>query len=44
MVEVEFIADFGAAKKGDKRNFDGMLASYLVHVDKVAKYIKEVKK
>jgi len=39
MKEVEFIKDFANKKKGDKLKCDSMLASQLVHQDKVAKYI-----
>lgn len=38
MKEVVFTKDFGVKKKGDTGKYDGMLASQLVRVDKVAKY------
>ena len=41
---VEFTKDFAKKKKGDKGSYDSMLASRLVHKDKVAKYFKESKK
>lgn len=41
MVEVEFIKDFATKKKGDKWVCQSTLASQLVRVDLVAKYIKE---
>jgi hypothetical protein len=41
MRKVEFIKDFAAKKKGDVTEYDGQLASYLVHTEKVAKYYKE---
>ena len=41
MKEVEFTKDFATKKKGDKTFFDSQLASQLVHVDKVAKYVKK---
>ena len=41
---VEFTKDFAKKKKGDKASYDSMLASRLVHEDKVAKYFKESKK
>lgn len=44
MREVEFIQDFATKKKGDKHTYDGMLASQLVRVDKVAKYTDLPKK
>jgi hypothetical protein len=43
MIEIEFTSDFATKKKGDKWECDSLLASHLVHVDKVAKYTKEVK-
>lgn len=43
MREVVFTEDFGNKKKGETGKYDGMLASQLVRVDKVAKY-KTVKK
>lgn len=39
MKEVEFTKDFATKKKGDKWRCDGLLASQLVHKDKVAKYV-----
>lgn len=44
MRKVEFTKDFATKKKGDKDSYDGMLANQLVNVDKVAKYVEEVKK
>lgn len=41
MREVEFTKDFATKKKGDKWACDSMLASRLVHIDKVAKYTKK---
>ena len=41
---VEFTKDFAGKKKGDKVAYDSMLASGLVHQNKVAKYFKESKK
>jgi hypothetical protein len=38
MREVEFITDFANKKKGDVWECDSLLASQLVHNDKVAKY------
>lgn len=43
MREVEFTEDFATKKKGDKWTCDSLLASHLVHVDKVAKYTTKVK-
>lgn len=43
MRKVEFIEDFANKKKGDTFECDGMLASHLVNVDKVAKYYKKPK-
>lgn len=43
MREVEFTKAFATKKKGDKAKYDGMLASYLVNVDKVAKYVTKKK-
>jgi len=40
---VEFTKDFATKKKGDKGSYDGMLASHLVNIDKVAKYVKDEK-
>ena len=39
MVDIEFTADFATKKKGDKLNCDSALASHLVNIDKVAKYV-----
>lgn len=39
MVEIEFTADFGGRKKGEKITCDSMLASHLIRVDKVAKVV-----
>ncbi len=41
---VEFTKDFANKEKGDKESYNSMLASRLVHKDKVAKYFKESKK
>jgi len=41
MRKVEFIKDFATKKKGDVWECDSQLASHLVNIDKVAKYIKE---
>lgn len=41
MKTVEFTSDFATKVKGDIWKCDGMLASQLVNVDKVAKYIDE---
>ena len=41
--EVEFTKDFAKKKKGDKASYDSMLASRLVHQDKVAKFVKAKK-
>lgn len=41
MVKIEFTKDFATKKKGDLWECDGMLASQLVRVDKVAKYVSE---
>lgn len=41
MVKVVFTKDFANKKKGDSFECDGMLASQLINVDKVAK--KELK-
>ena len=41
---VEFTKDFAKKKKGDKGSYDSMLASRLVHKDKVAKYKTTTKK
>jgi hypothetical protein len=38
---ITFTKDFANKKKGDVWECDGMLASQLVHVDKVAKFGKE---
>jgi len=43
MKEVEFTEDFATKQKGDKWLCDSSLASQLVHVDKVAKYVTEKK-
>lgn len=37
---IEFTKEFANKKKGDKVSYDSMLASRLVHGDKVAKYFK----
>lgn len=39
MREIEFTKDFATKKKGDAWKCDGLLASQLVHQDKVAKYV-----
>jgi hypothetical protein len=42
MVTIEFIADFAGRKTGYVwEDVDSMLASQLVHEEKVAKYVKE---
>jgi hypothetical protein len=41
MVQVEFTKKFGIKKKGDTGFYDGMLASQLVRIDKVAKLVKQ---
>jgi Zn-finger protein len=41
MRKVEFISDFATKKKGDVWECDSLLASHLVHTDKVAKYVDE---
>lgn len=43
MKKVEFTKDFANKKKGDILSCDGMLASQLVRVSKVAKYCKDTK-
>lgn len=43
MREVEFTKDFANKSKGDKSSYDGMLASRLVNLDKVAKYVTKAK-
>ncbi len=43
-VEIVFTKDFATKKKDDVLKCDSMLASQLVHKDKVAKYKKDVKK
>ena len=44
MGKVELTKNFANKNKGDILSLDGMLASYLVRVSKVAKYYKEKKK
>lgn len=45
MAKIEFTKDFADRKKGGKwDNCPAMLASRLVNIDKVAKYVKELKK
>lgn len=46
MREVEFTKNFANRKKGDKFKCDSQLASQLVHIDNVAKYVtkKVIKK
>jgi len=44
MKEIVFIKDFATKKKGDKWTCDSMLASQLVNIDKVAKFVKPKKK
>lgn len=44
MREIEFTEDFATKLKGDKWLCDSLLASHLVHVDKVAKYTTKDKK
>ena len=41
MRKVEFIKNYSAKKKGEAGNYDSLLASYLVHKAKVAKYFVE---
>ena len=41
---VEFTKDFANKEKGQKESYDSLIASHLVHSDKVAKYVKESKK
>ena len=42
MKNIKFIKDFANNKKGDiVENLDSMLASNLVHIEKVAKYFEE---
>lgn len=43
MRTIKFNKDFATKKKGDVLECDGQLASQLVHIDKVAKYVKETK-
>lgn len=40
-VKIEFTEDFANRKKGETWKCDGMLASQLVRVDKVAKFYEE---
>ena len=40
---VEFTKDFANKKKGDKESYDSLMASHLVHSDKVAKYVSKAK-
>jgi hypothetical protein len=41
MANIEFSKDFATKKKGDKwENCPNLLASRLVNIDKVAKYVK----
>ena len=40
---VEFTKDFANKKKGDRASYNSMQASYLVHKDKVAKYVSKAK-
>lgn len=42
-VKIEFTKDFANRKKGETWSCDGMLASQLVRVDKVAKFKEEEK-
>jgi hypothetical protein len=44
MRDIEFITDFATKKKGDKWKCDSQLASQLVNVEKVAKYVKPKEK
>ena len=37
--QVEFLKDFATKKKGDTGDYDSLLASNLVNVQKVAKYV-----
>lgn len=42
MKKIKFIKDFANNKKGDiVENLDSMLASELVNIEKVAKYVEE---
>jgi hypothetical protein len=42
MVKIKFTKDFANNKKGDiVENLDSMLASELVNIEKVAKYLEE---
>lgn len=41
MRKVEFVKDFATKKKGEAWECDPMLASQLVHIDKVAVYVAE---
>jgi hypothetical protein len=43
MKQVEFTKAFANKKKGDKGFYDGQLASHLVRVDQVAKYVNKKK-
>lgn len=42
MKTVIFIKEFAGKKVGERFSCDSMLASHLVNVDKVAKYVPEV--
>ena len=42
--QVEFIKDFATKKKGDLYTCDSMMASHMVNVQKVAKYVELDKK
>lgn len=44
MVKIEFTKDYATKKKGESMEVDGMLASDLIRVRKVAKYYKEKEK
>jgi len=44
MKAIIFTKDFATKKKGDELTCDGMLASHLVRVAKVAKFKKDKKK
>jgi hypothetical protein len=41
MIVVVFTEDFATKKKGEQFECDSLLASHLVNVDKVAKYLEE---
>lgn len=43
MIKVEFTKAYANKKKGDKAEYDGMIASSLVRKHKVAKFVKTKK-